>query len=324
MQTESLHIVAHADWSTSASKRWMAQARRQADGKYLCEAPQPVERANTLLDALRQASGPAGCALVGFDFPIGLPLAYARRAGITDFLTNLPWFGKDQWVNFYEPAATPEQITLFRPFYPARAGSARQKHLVDRLGLDHSTNLRRSCERAHPDRRAACPLFWTLGAQQVGKAAISGWKEVLVKPTGIPDFVSIWPFSGRLEELIRPRRVVVAETYPAEFYAHLGVTFTRHRGNRSGKRVQHGRKTNAEALRSWADRSGVILSPALHADIQDGFGAAPDGEDRFDAVVGLFGMLNIAIGHRILEEPLDESIRLVEGWILGEQWHSIS
>jgi hypothetical protein len=39
--------------------------------------------------------------------------------------------------------------------------------------------LRRQCERATPTRRAACPLFWTLGSNQVGKAAISGWQEVI-------------------------------------------------------------------------------------------------------------------------------------------------
>ena len=30
-----------------------------------------------------------------------------------------------------------------------------------------------------PGRRAAAPIFWTLGAQQVGKAAIAAWRELL-------------------------------------------------------------------------------------------------------------------------------------------------
>lgn len=28
-------------------------------------------------------------------------------------------------------------------------------------------------------RRAACPLFWTLGGNQAGKAAIAGWRDIL-------------------------------------------------------------------------------------------------------------------------------------------------
>jgi hypothetical protein len=33
---------------------------------------------------------------------------------------------------------------------------------------------------------------------------------------------ALWPFSGRLEELLRPGQIVIAECYPAEFYTHLG------------------------------------------------------------------------------------------------------
>lgn len=53
------------------------------------------------------------------------------------------------------------------------------------LSLKMFDELRRLCEMSvpawsvYPGRRAACPLFWTLGGQQVGKAAILGWREVL-------------------------------------------------------------------------------------------------------------------------------------------------
>jgi hypothetical protein len=52
--------------------------------------------------------------------------------------------------------------------------------------------------------------------------------------------------------------------------------------------------------------------------VQSGFGPAPGGEDAFDAVVGLFGMLNLALGLRPLDEPSGERLRRIEGWILGQ------
>jgi hypothetical protein len=142
---------------------------------------------------------------VGFDFPIGLPQIYARRAGIHDFLSFLEEFQQGRWKEFDQVAEHPEQISLQRPFYPQRPGHARQAHLLQGLGVDHVDQLRRACERARLGRRAAAPLFWTMGGQQVGKAALCGWREVL-NPS-----VCIWPFQGRLDDLLRPGRIVVAE-----------------------------------------------------------------------------------------------------------------
>jgi len=62
----------------------------------------------------------------------------------------------------------------------------------------------------------------------------------------------------------------------------------------------------------------VIVAPQLAAALKDGFGASPDGEDRFDAVIGLFGMINVILGNRPAGEPEEEAIRKIEGWILGQ------
>jgi hypothetical protein len=78
-----------------------------------------------------------------------------------------------------------------------------------------------------------------VGGQQVGKAAISGWRDVLGPAVRSAEMdVAIWPFAGPLFDLFRPGRAVIAESYPAEFYTHLGVCFARRPGQRSGKRVQ--------------------------------------------------------------------------------------
>ena len=298
----------------------MASAALQADGHYLSYPPRPVKESGILLARLQEEAGEGCSALLGFDFPIGLPLAYAQRAGIRSFLAILPQLGKGKWSKFYEPALTPGEISLYRPFYPARAGHTRQQHLVDHLGVASIDDLRRRCERPHPGRRAACPLFWTLGAQQVGKAAISGWKEVFVGQGGSLSTISFWPFSGKLGDLLAPGQLVIAETYPAEFYSHLDLEFTRRRGERSGKRVQADRRRNAAALLRWAAQAQVELLPALHTRILEGFGPSPEAEDPFDAVVGLFGMLNVVLGRRLSGEPEEEDIRNIEGWILGQEY----
>ena len=73
------------------------------------------------------------------------------------------------------------------------------------------------------------------------------------------------------------------------------------------------------ALLAWAETAGVELDPRLRAELRNGFGSAADGEDRFDAVVGLLGMLNVVLRHRGPGEPEDERVRRVEGWILGQR-----
>jgi hypothetical protein len=312
-------LVAHSDWGTDPRKRWMARAFRRDHGGILARPPEPVGDPGTLLDRLRADAGPLGCALAGFDFPIGLPLGYAERAGIGDFLAALPLFGHAEWPEFYDPAQHASEIGLRRPFYPRRPGQSKRAHLVDHLGLESFDQLLRRCDCGNGSRRAAAPIFWTMGGQQAGKAAIVGWRDMLGPAIAAGANVAIWPFAGRLFELLQPGRVVVAETYPAEAYRHLGVSFPAPRaGQRSGKRIQRDRAANAPALLAWAARNDVALLPELRATIVDGFGARADGDDRFDAVIGLFMLLNVVLGNQPPGDPADEAARRIEGWVLGQ------
>ncbi len=234
------------------------------------------------LFALSLLSAAEGGALVGFDFPIGLPLRYARRAGISRFLEVLPRFGEGEWAHFYDVAARADEISLHRPFYPASPGGKLRADLTTALGI---SDLRRQCDYRTAERRAAAELFWTIGAQQVGKAAISGWKEILAPALKMPDYVplAIWPFSGAFDSLLKPGWIVACEAYPGEYYAHLGVRFPRKPGGRSGKRVQADRAANALALIDFAVNRGIALDPALVEALKDGCGADAYGEDRFDS-----------------------------------------
>ena len=149
----------------------------------------------------------------------------------------------------------------------------------------------------------------------MGKAAILGWREVLIPAlTSGANRVKVWPFDGPLRSLLKPGHAVICETYPAEMYRHVDIGFSPD----ESKTSRESRRRKAAALIGWADAASVELHPDLRAEIEDGFGIAKDGEDRFDAVVGLLGMVNVILGHRSPGEPDDEHARRVEGWMLGQ------
>jgi len=83
-----------------------------------------------------------------------------------------------------------------------------------------------------------------------------------------------------------------------------------------------GRLSASPYLNDWLGHRPVVPEPQLCAAIADGFGDAACSEDQFDAVVGLFGMIDVAIGVRTDGVPEDEDIRRWEGWILG-QWRGM-
>jgi len=102
--------------------------------------------------------------LAGFDFPIGLPEAFGQKTKFSNFSEAIKAFGIEEWSRFYDVSECAEDISVHRPFYPrVSSSSARQAHLLAALGVDDVEALRRQCEKATTNRRAACALFWTLG-----------------------------------------------------------------------------------------------------------------------------------------------------------------
>lgn len=304
--SERLRII-HADWSMHPRKRVAALAARD-DGSW------------TVTELGLWAEGPArkllagGRLIAGFDSPIGLPRAFAERARITSFRDVLPLLGKEgRWREFYDVCEERGEISLERPFYPRSApkGSKRRRaDLEDSLSLSYQ-DLLRECERATPTRPEASSLFWLIGAKQVGRAAISGWREGIAP--ALVRGVSLWPFDGDLFTLIEQGGPALAETYPAEFYGHFGLP-----GSGWSKRDQEGRRRMGAILSAWSSTHGVELASAVHEQVLDGFGKGADGEDAFDALVGALGMIRV-IESGIDDCPADVAIRQVEGWILGQR-----
>jgi hypothetical protein len=144
-------LIAHCDWSTSATKRWVAVARLSATSCYeVCE-PVSAGRTDTLFARLR-ADMPDGPIFAGFDFPIGVPRAYAAAAGFRRFPEMLPRLGEGEWGDFYNPAERPEEISLARPFYPKAPGGTSKQQLLDGLGLHDVQELLRQCDRRTASR----------------------------------------------------------------------------------------------------------------------------------------------------------------------------
>jgi hypothetical protein len=107
--------------------------------------------------------------------------------------------------------------------------------------------------------------------------------------------------------LLKPANIVIAETYPAECYGwffQMPII----------KSSLESRRQAGPALLHWAQLADVTVDPELRHVIEAGF---PRGDDAFDAVVGLFGMLEVLMGRRGSGEL--DSVRSVEGWIFGQR-----
>lgn len=304
-------IAAHADWSIDPRKRWLTWARRR-DGQWRLAAPGPVGDPAMLLPRLLELGLPVA---LGLDLPLGLPREFAARRPEQDFPAFLR--GLAGCADFFQVSAGLETVSPARPFYPARgiAGMTRAAHAAA-LGLSGPQGLSRWCDRATVERPAGAPLFWTLGANQSGKAAIAAWRDWLVPALAAQGAASgpirLWPFEGGLHGLLAPGTAVLAEVYPAEALRHCGLRLA------GSKRAQAPRRALAPALRDLLAARALRPEPALAAAIEDGFGADAAGEDRFDSLIGLLGLLGVLEGLRPDAVPDDPWVRGWEGWVLGQ------
>jgi len=303
-------LAVHADWSADPRKRWLTAGRREGAGWRLA-APEPVGPLASLLPRLRAAAA-GGAVALGVDLPLGLPRAYAAAYAIEpDFMAFLR--GLATRPGFFDVCATLAEIGPGRPFYPARGqkGMTRAAHAAA-LGLGGPSGLSRLCDRATTERPAGAPLFWTLGANQTGKAAITAWRDLLLPALAGPSPPALWPFEGDFLPLLAGRPVAIAETYPAEAMRHFSLRMG------GSKRRQADRARLAEPLAAAMAGLDAIPDPALHAALVDGFGADAAGEDRFDSVLGVLCVLNVLAGRRPDGVPDDPWLRRWEGFVLGQ------
>jgi hypothetical protein len=273
--------------------------------------PRLVGDPAAFLDVLREEAGGAPVAL-GVDLPIGVPRTYAAlrpEPGFLGFLETIR-----NWPDFFLVCEALTDIRPDRPFYPARGikGMTRVSHALA-LGLGGAAGLSRLCDRATAERPPGAPLFWTLGANQSGKAAIAAWRDMLLPALAQGrDGVRLWPFEGAFRALLSPGVVAIAETYPAEALRHLGIKL------RGSKRRQSDRAAVAGAMLAAMARLQVTPDAALVDAVTNGLGPDPAGEDRFDCLLGVLCVINVLAGHRPDTTPDDPWLATWEGWVLGQ------
>ena len=304
------HVV-HCDWSMRSAGRWMATGRQASDGSWSATGPRRVPEASAFLDDLfaRAADGPT---LAGFDFPIGFPARYGASTPYPGFLAALDAIGRGAWPEIFEVADGPDDVGPLRPFYPRRPGAARLRHLLEGHGVAGAEALVRACERAGLDGGPAGCMFWTLGAKQVGKAALSGWREV-IGPARCRG-AAIWPFDGDLVQLSEGGGLILAESYPGDAYGQLGLSFA----GKSKRRISD-RAGFAAGIARWAEARAIVLDDGLASAVRDGFSASSGNDDGFDAAIGLLAAIAVATGERPDGAPATEEVRHWEGWILGKR-----
>ena len=302
------HVV-HCDWSIRAAGRWSAEAHRDPDGGWRASGPSNVAEPAALVERLAALAGD-GPTLAAFDFPLGFPEAFGLSTGYEGFASALDAIGRGDWPEIFEVADVPGDVGPRRPFYPARPGGTRLAHLLDGHGVATAAELVRACERSGSEGGAAGCMFWTMGARQVGKAALHGWREVIgpARRGG----AALWSFDGAFAALAGRGGLVLAESYPGDGYGQLGFAI-RKKGDRAL------RASLAPHLAAWAAERRIVLDRGLSAALAAGFPPEAGNDDGFDAVVGLLAALAVARGEREAAPPLTPAMCRWEGWILGKR-----
>lgn len=288
-------IVVAADWGVSWEKRWMARAVREGT-RYSLSHPVPIGASEGFVGRVRQHLPAGGTALVGVDFPIGLPREYAKRKfpgmGFRVILERLE-------EEFFKPTDRP---CLERPFGPqsTHAGVLGPNELAKMLEVE----LLRECDRSSK----AHPMFYTLGPRQVGRAAADGWRKVIRPNLGE---ISLWPFDGALADLLARPGLVLAEIYPGLFFGRSGGRI----GKGEGKETEGARRRVFRELMGRARSEGVeiTLTPSADEWVEAGFASSDD----FDPMLSILGMLRALQAGQPLQPADAPVVDQVEGWILG-------
>jgi hypothetical protein len=292
-------IIIAADWSVHPRKRWRSTIVRDGDGWVLHPA-EPVGP-NLLRDAIAQRNVRS---LIGFDFPIGVPHEYAQIIGVSNFDQLLSLIATDpRFAAFASPASTLDEVQPTRPFFPSgNAWKGYRDQLATALEVTSRRALLRGADRAS---KSATPLFALGTPQQVGRAAVDGWKSELLPNR---DRIRLWPFGGNLATLNRSLGVTVVEIYPAIAGKILDLKF------KGKKSVQANRRSVAGTIALAAQRLKCRIDGKSLVQIESGF---PEGDDAFDACIGALGMLEVVIRYSDADEPPKDVAAQTEGWILG-------
>ena len=205
-----------ADWGKESRKRSV----------YVADVVQRTIRrlesdAWTLTGILRNPEmwASRGTVVVAIDAPLGIPASFlsavARLQPLAPprgFLNVLEWAKKQQ--NFFVATSRPEDWRVERPFFAVPGvpgGLTAYRTAAGRL----SVNLDRTIDRL----TRANTAFATSGIPgSVGSGACALWRELQTLLQPGRNF-RVWPFDGKLDDMIGTAPVIVGEMYPRAAYA---------------------------------------------------------------------------------------------------------
>ena len=279
-------VVAHADWSVSAAKRWVAVAAPSTTGATSWRPSSPSVSAG---ERLARSGGAE---------PIVWPTATVRCCSGSICHSGCQWPtaagpGSPTWRSGCRVDADlgrsgrrqhhrRRSRRLGRCTRPVPAAPAATTSSKRPWGRDRSTSCAAPASANRRSTRAACPVFWTLGANQVGRGAVLAWREV-VREGGC----RLWPFDGDLPSLVRGGRRDGGGGLP-----------DRLRGVARRRRSAGGRASVDRPI-AWRGRRALSdAATSLDVDVTGEVRRRrrgrlrfrePAGEDAFDAFVGGLG-----------------------------------
>ena len=280
-----------ADWSKDVRKRFVHVADIHA--RRILSAERRGWNLAKLLAVAREKAQ-RGPVLIGIDLVIGLPDRYwqeLRKSGACGCPASfVEWLGRlDPGSDFFRPVHSPSEWCIERPFFRVPGGKGGLKSFEDKL----DGGFRRRID----DATRANPLFVVSGIPgTVGSATRALWKELIPLLRSPDRDFAVWPFEGELNELLRGRRIVLAETYPALAYGAALADELPTNPMRVSKTKPEQRSAVCEELEAarWVERKRVDLGDLAPAQAD---------EDAFDSHVTAAAVLRCIVEDRPLVAP---------------------
>ncbi|MCY3969010.1 MAG: hypothetical protein OXG74_03685 [Acidobacteria bacterium] len=297
-----------ADWSKDPRKRSVYVA--DLSERLIYREARSGWALPSLMALARQLSK-QGSVLVGVDLVLGVPQSYwklvlaeSRYGQPATFIDCLSGLGDNG--GFFDPSKRVydhREWRVERPWFHVPRGPGGLTSFKEKADdgflrrIDHATGAK--------------PLFVVSGIPgTVGSGTRDFWRELSTCLASDRDFV-VWPFDGRLAELLRTNRIVLAETYPGLAYgAALASDLPTERfAIGKTKPEERNRACDLLAEAAWIDAHGVRLGELA---------PARDDEDDFDAHLTAAAVLRCYLdGTPVVDEewvdPIAEGSMLLAG-----------
>lgn len=297
-------ILLAADWGKESKKRavYKADVSRRAiervDG-----TTWSLERLLTSArEAVQAGKGPV---IISLDLVLGAPEPYFRQAqrvdrwqGVRNFIDWLPLLSSN--ATFWQEVKKADEWSVQRPFFAVPKGKGALKAFYEKAGYD----LRR---RVDVRCRSKCPFIVSGIPGSVGSGTRCLWKELVPLAGNERDF-KVWPFEGRMCELLENQEIIVAENYPGISYTSALSSSLPGAQILVSKTKSNCRSFAVELLEKakWVADHSVQL-PNLNP--------ARESEDDFDALMTAAGELRCVLEGQELED-LDADDPVAEGGML--------